>query len=35
MYYGWRVVAICFVAATFTWGFGVYGASVYLSQISA
>jgi MFS family permease len=35
MYYGWRVVAVCFVAATFTWGFGVYGASVYLSQISA
>jgi MFS family permease len=34
MYYGWRVVAVCFVAATFTWGFGVYGASVYLSQIT-
>lgn len=35
MYYGWRVVAVCFVAASFTWGFGVYGASVYLSQITA
>jgi hypothetical protein len=34
MYYGWRVVAVCFVAASFTWGFGVYGASVYLSQIT-
>jgi MFS family permease len=34
MYYGWRVVAVCFVAATFTWGFGVYGASVYLAQIT-
>jgi MFS family permease len=34
MYYGWRVVAVCFVAASFTWGFGAYGASVYLSQIT-
>jgi MFS family permease len=34
MYYGWYVVAVCFVAASFTWGFGVYGASVYLSQIT-
>ncbi len=35
MYYGWRVVGVCFVAASFTWGFGVYGASVYLSQVTA
>ena len=34
MYYGWYVVVVCFAAASFTWGFGVYGASVYLSQIT-
>src|SRR3954452_6049055 len=34
MYYGWRVGAGCFVAGSFTRGFGVYGASVYLSQIT-
>lgn len=34
VYYGWRVVAVCFVAALFTWGFGVFGASVYLSAIT-
>jgi len=34
VFYGWRVVAVCFVAAVFTWGFGVYGASVYLSAIT-
>ncbi len=35
VYYGWRVVAVCFVAAVFTWGFGVFGASVYLSAITS
>src|SRR6185295_6156839 len=35
VYYGWRVVAVCFCAAVFTWGFGVFGASVYLHQVSA
>lgn len=34
MFYGWRVVGVCFVAAVFTWGFGVFGASVYLSEVS-
>ena len=33
MYYGWRVVGVCFVAAVFTWGLGVFGGSVYLSEI--
>ena len=35
MFYGWRVVGVCFVAATFTWGFGVFGGSVYLTEIRA
>src|SRR5262245_39995611 len=34
LFYGWRVVAVCFTAAVFTWGFGVFGASVYLSQLT-
>jgi MFS family permease len=33
MFYGWRVVGVCFIAAVFTWGFGVFGGSVYLSEI--
>lgn len=33
MFYGWRVVGVCFVAAVFTWGLGVFGGSVYLSEI--
>ncbi len=34
MFYGWRVVGVCFAAAVFTWGLGDFGASVYLSEIS-
>jgi MFS family permease len=34
VFHGWWVVAVCFVAAVFTWGFGVFGASVYLSAIT-
>jgi MFS family permease len=34
MFYGWRIVGVCFVAAVFTWGLGVFGASIYLSEIS-
>lgn len=33
-FYGWRVVAVCFMAAVFTWGFGVFGASVYLNEVT-
>lgn len=33
MFYGWRVVGVCFAAAVFTWGFGVFGSSIYLSEI--
>ena len=34
MFHGWRVVGVCFIAAVFTWGFGVFGSSVYLSEIT-
>ncbi len=32
-YDGWRIVAVCFVVATFGWGFGFYGQSVYLAEL--
>ena len=34
MFHGWRVVGVCFVAAVSTWDFGVFGSSVYLSEVS-
>lgn len=33
-YPGWRVVAVCFVLAVFSWAFGFYGQSVYVAQLS-
>lgn len=33
MFHGWRVVGVCFAAAVFTWGLGVFGGSVYLAEI--
>src|ERR1700751_3245932 len=30
---GWRVVAVCFLVATFGWAFGFYGQSVYLAEL--
>ena len=35
LFYGWRIVSVCFVAATFTWGLGVFGSSVYLGELTA
>lgn len=32
-YPGWRVVAVCFVMATFSWALGFYGQSVYLPEL--
>jgi MFS family permease len=32
-YDGWRIVAICFLVATFGWGFGFYGQTVYLAEL--
>ncbi|WP_024509179.1 MFS transporter [Bradyrhizobium sp. ARR65] len=32
-YDGWRIVAACFLVATFGWGFGFYGQSVYLAEL--
>lgn len=33
-FYGWRVVAACFVIAAFAWGLGLFGASVYLQAVT-
>ncbi|WP_375412173.1 MFS transporter [uncultured Bradyrhizobium sp.] len=32
-YSGWRIVAVCFLVATFGWAFGFYGQSVYLAEL--
>ena len=32
-YDGWRIVAVCFWVATFGWGLGFYGQSVYLAEL--
>ena len=32
-YEGWRIVAVCFLLATFGWGFGFYGQSVYVAEL--
>ncbi len=32
-YRGWRIVAVCFVAAVFSWGLGFYGQSVFLAEL--
>jgi predicted MFS family arabinose efflux permease len=32
-YQGWRIVAVCFLVATFGWAFGFYGQSVYLAEL--
>lgn len=34
VFYGWRVVAACFVIAAFAWGLGLFGASVYLQAVT-
>ena len=35
IFYGWRVVAACFVIACFSWGLGLFGSSVYLQAVTA
>jgi MFS family permease len=32
-YEGWRIVAVCFWVATFGWGFGFYGQTVYIAEL--
>src|SRR5438105_9938101 len=32
-YDGWRIVAGCFLLATFGWGLGFYGQSVYVAEL--
>jgi MFS family permease len=33
-YEGWRIVAVCFLVATFGWALGFYGQSVYLAELN-
>src|SRR5690242_7741730 len=33
-YFGWRVVLACFLMALACWGFGLYGHSVYLAELT-
>src|SRR6478609_6718462 len=33
-YFGWRVVIACFLMALACWGFGLYGHSVYLAELT-
>ena len=33
-YPGWRVVVACFLMALAVWGFGLYGHSVYLAELT-
>ena len=35
VFHGWRVVAACFLVASFSWGLGLFGSSVYLQAITA
>ena len=35
LFHGWRVVAVCFVVASFAWGLGLFGSSVYLQAVTA
>jgi predicted MFS family arabinose efflux permease len=32
-YEGWRIVVVCFLVATFGWGLGFYGQSVYVAEL--
>ena len=32
-YEGWGIVAVCFLVATFGWGLGFYGQSVYVAEL--
>ncbi len=34
-FYGWRVVAACFVIAAVAWALGLFGSSVYLKAVTA
>src|ERR1043165_8375901 len=33
-YFGWRVVVACLLMALACWGFGLYGHSVYLAELT-
>ena len=35
VFHGWRVVAACFVIASFAWALGLFGSSVYLQAVTS
>ncbi len=35
MFYGWRVVAACFLIAAVAWSLGLFGSSVYLQAVTS
>jgi len=35
LFYGWRIVAACFLIAAFAWSLGLFGSSVYLQSLTA
>jgi MFS family permease len=35
LFYGWHIVAACFVIAAFAWSLGLFGSSVYLQSLTA
>ena len=35
LFYGWKIVAACFVIAAFAWSLGLFGSSVYLQSLTA
>ena len=35
LFYGWRVVAACFVIAAVAWSLGLFGSSVYLQAVTS
>jgi MFS family permease len=35
LFYGWRVVAACFLIAAVAWSLGLFGSSVYLQAVTS
>ncbi len=35
LFYGWKIVIVCFLIALFGWGMGFYGPGIYLASLQA
>ena len=35
LFYGWKIVLVCFLIALFGWGMGFYGPGIYLASLQA